>query len=103
METIPEKKQPMYLYHHLFLPRKLPGEDDYSPECDKMLLGVTVRALQKFKESAADSNAEGIDLVLGMIRALDTLLDSRGALDEEQLRQALTTLCEHGKSCHPCY
>ena len=93
----------MYLFHHLFLPRKLPDEDDYSPEGERMLLGVTTRALERFKESTGDDDAQGIDLVLDMIRQLDTLLDSRGALDEEQLEQALSTLCKSGKNSSRYY
>lgn len=57
----------LYLFHHLFLPPKLPQEDDYGVDCDILLIDVVVDALRSFKLYFSAVDAEVIGLASTMI------------------------------------
>lgn len=43
-------KETLYLFHHVFLPPKVPQAEDYNAEFEHLLLGSVVNALHDFKD-----------------------------------------------------
>ncbi|KAF2835465.1 hypothetical protein M501DRAFT_998922 [Patellaria atrata CBS 101060] len=83
----------MYLTHHIFLPPRLPQEDDSDLEYESIMLNVTLDALRKFKTHVVDENDGAIDLVIAMISSLMTI---RASVGERELESALRELCKKG-------
>ncbi|KAL3412906.1 hypothetical protein V8F44DRAFT_645694 [Aspergillus fumigatus] len=86
----------LYLVHHIFLPPKLPQEDDYKPEYELMLLEKCVEALQQFKVYVSDSEADSIAAAVTMVTRLAHICGPNGDVDEKEFRNALTQLYTEG-------
>lgn len=93
----------LYLVHHIFLPPKLPREDDYKPEYELMLLENCVEALQQFKVYVSDSEADSIAAAVTMVTRLAHICGPNGDVDEKEFRNALTQLYTEGKSAYSNY
>jgi hypothetical protein len=90
----------MYLIRHIFLPPKLPHEDDFDSEYETILLDTTVDVLSKCKGCVTYGQNGIIDSVIAMITNLRTVRDSFGtvgAVSEGKLGNALRDLCKEGK------
>jgi hypothetical protein len=87
----------MYLIRHIFLPPKLPHEDDFDSEYETILLDTTVDALLKFKDCVTYEQNGIIDSVIAMITNLRTVHDSFSTVSEQKLGNALRDLCKKGK------
>lgn len=81
-----------FMIHHIFLPPKVPSEDDSSPDDENVLLDITIAALQEFKELATEDCNGVVDSVIRMVTSLSTVLDSEGYVNEGKLSSALTDL-----------
>ncbi|KAF7592481.1 hypothetical protein BBP40_000216 [Aspergillus hancockii] len=86
----------LYLVHHVFLPPKLPQEDDYKPEYELVLLEKCIEALQQFKVYVSDSDADSIAAAATMVTRLAQTCGPNGDVDEKELRIALTQLYTEG-------
>jgi hypothetical protein len=88
----------MYLIHHIFLPPKLPHEDDFDSKYETILLDTTIDVLLKFKHCVTYDQNGIIDSVIAMVTNLRTVRDSDtvGAVSEGMLRNALRDLCKKG-------
>ncbi|KKZ67076.1 hypothetical protein EMCG_07247 [[Emmonsia] crescens] len=89
----------MYLIHHIFLPPKLPNEDDFDSDCETALINTTLEALVKFKDVVTYDQNSIIDSVISMVTNLGTVRDSSsvdGSISEEELGAALRDLCNKG-------
>jgi hypothetical protein len=86
----------LYLVHHVFLPPKLPQEDDYKPEHELVLLEKCIEALQQFKVYVSDSEADSIAAAATMVTRLAQTCGPNGDVDEKELRSALTQLYTDG-------
>lgn len=94
----------MYLIHHIFLPPKLPQEDDFDSEFETILLDTVIDNLLKFK-NCVTSNKSIIDSVIALVTTLRNVRDSPsnlGAISEEELRNALRDLCKKGERISYC-
>lgn len=90
----------MYLIHHIFLPPKLPNEDDFDSDYETALLDTTIEALAKFKDVVTYDQNSIIDSVISMVTNLGTVRDSSsvdGSISKEELRAALRDICNKGK------
>jgi hypothetical protein len=90
----------MYLIYHIFLPPKLPHEDDFDSDYETILLDTTIDSLLKFKNCVTHDQSGIIDAVIAMVATLQTVRDSSstlGAVSEEKLGNALRDLCKKGK------
>ena len=90
----------MYLIYHIFLPPKLPHEDDFDLEYETILLDTTIDILLKFKGYITYDQSAIIDSVIAMVANLRTVRDSGGtvgAVNEGKLRNALKDLWKKGK------
>lgn len=86
----------LYLFHHVFLPPKLPGEDDSSPEHDDTLLDVVQGCLAAFAGTATGQEQEIISEACNAIRNLRQLRDPYGRLREDAFHKALHEICSSG-------
>ncbi|KIW82284.1 hypothetical protein Z517_05311 [Fonsecaea pedrosoi CBS 271.37] len=85
-----------FMIHHMFLPPKLPSEDDSSPDHEKALLDTTIAALREFKDLAIEDSNGAVDSVIRMVTSLSAVLDSDGHVNEGKLSDALRDLPEKG-------
>ena len=91
----------MYLIRHMFLPPKLPHEDDFNSENETVMLDTTVEGLLKFKSCVAYDQNGIIDSVIAMVTSLRTVCDTfgtEGAVSEGKLRSALMDLGKKGEN-----
>ncbi|KIW67539.1 hypothetical protein PV04_06783 [Phialophora macrospora] len=87
-----------YMIHHMFLPPKLPCEDDSDRSHETILLRTTIDALREFKDWVIDDHHGTIDSIIGMVANLRAVsgTDSEGTVNEGQLFSALRDLPEKG-------
>ncbi|KAE8440778.1 hypothetical protein EG329_006578 [Mollisiaceae sp. DMI_Dod_QoI] len=85
----------MYLIHHVFLPPKLPQEDDFDTKYEAILVDITIDSLSKFKIHLENDQKLIIDSVISMITNLKTVHHS-GTVGENELRNALKDLFKRG-------
>ncbi|OKL60912.1 hypothetical protein UA08_03562 [Talaromyces atroroseus] len=88
----------LYIAHHVFLPPKLPGSDDYSPECERILIEMLCESLSRFKSFMTDDQHNTIDSAASMLDMVKQVHDSFGHIDEAKLGSALEELCAQGGS-----
>lgn len=87
----------VYLVHHVFLPPKLPQEDDYDPEYELVLLEKCIEALEQFKGYVLGLEADSIAAAALMITRLARIFGPHGDVDEKKFRNALAQLYTEGK------
>jgi hypothetical protein len=81
-----------YMIYHVFLPPKLPQEDDFNQQYEMILLETISDALQKFEAVTGG----GIKGIIDMMGSLRNMLDESGAISEWKLENALRELSEKG-------
>lgn len=95
----------LYMFHHIFLPPKLPRKDDSSTANEEILLDTVFDSLEKFKCSfganASDQSAT-VDSAIAMIANLRDVHDwgsilENGAVNENKLATALRSLSKKGE------
>ncbi|KAH1900111.1 hypothetical protein KXV57_008631 [Aspergillus fumigatus] len=86
----------VYLVHHVFLPPKLPQEDDYDPEYELVLLEKCIEALEQFKGYVSGPEADSIAAAALMITRLAQIFGPHGDVDEKKFRNALAQLYTEG-------
>ncbi|KAF7592066.1 hypothetical protein BBP40_000732 [Aspergillus hancockii] len=100
MPSKKDRKPPIegleYLINHVFLPPKVPQEDDYNSDHEKLLLKVVLDALTIFKRHVPTEWLSTIDLVIDMVQNIKSMLDDKGFMNEEGLRESLQGLSVTG-------
>ncbi|KAB8229417.1 uncharacterized protein BDW43DRAFT_314998 [Aspergillus alliaceus] len=86
----------LYMFHHVFLPPKLPEGDDYSPEHEITLLDRTIQALQNFASEESAEQAGILAAVTTMLTRLRHICGIHGDVNEEMLQMALGQLGTEG-------
>lgn len=86
----------VYLFHHVFLPPKLPNEDDSSPGNDDSLVGVVQGCLASFAETTTGTERDMILDARNTIANLRQLQDHYGHLREDVLGEALRDIKSPG-------
>jgi hypothetical protein len=86
----------MYIIHHIFLPSKLPQEDDFNPQHESILLDTTSHALQMFKAAVGYGQQGIIESVIATINNLRIVRDDSGFINEGELQSALRKLPKNG-------
>lgn len=90
-----------FFINHLFLPPKLPQEDDHDSRLDDRLLCLVTESLAKFTQLLPAEQRSGAHKVAAAIARLVDCRDpdAKGAVDEAQLLRSLATLsdAESGK------
>ncbi|PYH42617.1 uncharacterized protein BP01DRAFT_404617 [Aspergillus saccharolyticus JOP 1030-1] len=85
-------EQCLYLFHHVFLPPRLPQEEDYRPELDILLLTTVIDALHGFRRNAPVCHVGTLTMVIQMMLRFRKILGIQGELNEDELRQAFRNL-----------
>ncbi|CAL3967669.1 unnamed protein product [Diplocarpon coronariae] len=85
-----------YMIHHVFLPPKLPGGDDYKSHKDTALLDTTIESLVRFKGHVNKKELIAVESVLDMLMNLASARDSDGFISEEKLLTALREMGRNG-------
>ncbi|KAB8071219.1 hypothetical protein BDV29DRAFT_159701 [Aspergillus leporis] len=85
-----------YLFHHVFLPPKLPEGDDYIAEHDTILLDRVIQALRDFKNDAFGEQAGILASVTTMLTRLRRTCGFHGDVNEAELRKGLAQLGTEG-------
>jgi hypothetical protein len=86
-----------YMFHHVFLPPKLPQEDDYNPEHELALLDSVIQALERFKTYATEQQDVIFAFVIEMVCRLKSQAGIHGDVNEGKLLQNLHKLSHYGK------
>ncbi|KAJ3941981.1 hypothetical protein N0V92_013802 [Colletotrichum tropicale] len=79
-----------YLYHHLFLPPKLPSADDASQKNDSALLRFLQLSLERFLPDRRD--AKTIKASISMLKSLQASKTPQGPLKDANVRNVLQGL-----------
>jgi hypothetical protein len=90
----------MYMIHHMFLPPKLPGEDDSTLDHETALLDTTLSALRDFEKWVTEDHIGTIDSVIDMVSSIARVSDGQGTVDEGKLFRALRDLVHKGRQLH---
>ncbi|KAL4804843.1 hypothetical protein BDV18DRAFT_161935 [Aspergillus unguis] len=85
-----------YVFHHVFLPPKLPQEDDYNAGYETSLLDTVICALGEFKAYVPTHHATVFDPVITMLARLRRIRALHGDLDEGMLEETLKHLMTKG-------
>jgi hypothetical protein len=88
------------MIHHMFLPPKLPGEDDSTLDHETALMDITLDALCDFKKWVTEDHIGTIDSVIDMVSSMARVRDGQGTVDEGKLSRALRDLAHKGRHLH---
>lgn len=88
-----------YMFHHVFLPPKLPQEDDFDPEHDLALLDSVIHALERFKTYEREQQNRIFAFAIEMLSRLKSQAGIHGDVNEGKLLQNLQKLSLDGKLC----
>ncbi|KAL4994276.1 hypothetical protein BDV10DRAFT_189152 [Aspergillus recurvatus] len=92
----PAPEASLYLFHHVFLPPKLPQKDDYNARYELILLDTVIDTLKKFRTLVPNQHRQVLGPVITMIARLREIHGSRGDLSEGKLKEALQKLDAKG-------
>lgn len=85
-----------YLYHHLFLPAKLPDGDDDCPQNERLLMGFVHHSLGNFVTKTDTETGAEIKACLVMIERLQKCKSSHGFLSADGVQDVLQQLSLKG-------
>lgn len=86
----------LYLFHHIFLPPKLPQADDYSPSFEINILDYVVNALRAFGSHVPSQEATIFTTITTMISRLRDICTFPDGINEKELEKALKELDQQG-------
>lgn len=86
-----------YLFHHIFLPGKLPQQDDYNPAYETALLDKVIEALRLFKNHVSTQETNICSAAITAITRLKATYNHHGGVDKVMLTEALMDLRNEGK------
>ncbi|KAF7173011.1 hypothetical protein CNMCM6106_007163 [Aspergillus hiratsukae] len=86
----------LYLFHHVFLPPKLPQSDDYDAGCELILLDSVIKTLQTFSALVPNQHRQVLGPVITMVARLREIRGSHGDVSEGKLKEALQKLDTEG-------
>ncbi|KAG4253839.1 hypothetical protein FPRO03_14239, partial [Fusarium proliferatum] len=91
MDSISSNDQIEYLFHHIFLPPKLPGGDDMSAPNTMYLTNFVLHTLQRFATELGEKDTAVVQPVISMLQTMPFMTDSNG-LDHVGVQKALRCL-----------
>ncbi|KAJ0357738.1 hypothetical protein COL154_009849 [Colletotrichum chrysophilum] len=95
-ETTPDAIA-LYLFHHIFLPSRLPQQSDFSPHNELALLTLVCQSLSEFKRHLGPEIARSVEIAsvaMQHMLQVHTPLHDAIAIDEQSLHKILSTLPE---------
>lgn len=91
MGSISSNDQIEYLFHHLFLPPKLPGGDDMSAPNTIFLANFVLQTLQRFAIELGEKDTTLVQPVISMLQTMPVVTGPKG-LDHVGVQKALQCL-----------
>jgi hypothetical protein len=88
-------KELLYMLNHVFLPPKLPQEDDTETDCDIALCCLVYQASREFTSFLSQPQQRQWSIVIEMLK---TLLKTTQALDKDALAENILCLEDGGQS-----
>jgi len=85
-----------YLFNHVFLPGKLPQEDDHNPAYEIVLLNRVIEALREFQNHVSIQESGICSTIITMITRLRKTYNPYGGVDKFELTKALIDLNSEG-------
>ncbi|OQD78015.1 hypothetical protein PENANT_c098G01996 [Penicillium antarcticum] len=85
-------EQTLYLFHHIFLPPKVPQAEDYNAQQEHHLLDSVVDALLSFSDYVPTADTIIVRKATEMISRLRKAYSPHGSVDEKQLEMSLAEL-----------
>ncbi|KAI1459754.1 hypothetical protein F4805DRAFT_420134 [Annulohypoxylon moriforme] len=82
-DYIKSPEQISYIVNHVFLPSKVPQQDDYEEDCEQALLNATLNALSNFRKHVQDYETGAVDSIINSLQTLHL-----SASNEKQLLTA---------------
>ncbi|KAM0336155.1 hypothetical protein ACHAPQ_004430 [Fusarium lateritium] len=92
MESVNNNDQIGYLFHHLFLPPKLPGDDDMSVSNTVLLIDFVLQSLQRFTTELGQEDAARIESTIYMLQTMRDTANKEGFLEHTDVQKVLKTL-----------
>ena len=81
-----------YLFNHVFLPGKLPQQDDYNPKYEIVLLDEVIEALRQFENHVSIQETDICSAAITAISRLKETYNRHGGVDKFVLTKALMNL-----------
>jgi hypothetical protein len=92
----PRREEVRFLYHHVFLPPKVPQTDDYLPELDLALTRTVRESLAALKSCTPSECHQGIAAATQMLSTMQKFHED-GQVDAKELLGAFNNVVQHGK------
>ncbi|KAJ5675938.1 hypothetical protein N7462_008835 [Penicillium macrosclerotiorum] len=86
----------LYLFHHVFLPPKIPQEEEYCADHEMLLIEVVLDALRSFGVFLPAKDADTFSLVTEAFLQVRQIHSRDGGVDEVELKKALGRLVKGG-------
>jgi hypothetical protein len=86
-----------YVINHIFLPPRLPSEDDFDPHSENFILRMLHDSLQMYRGIVHLDERHAVDSVLAMITNMESAHDNNLALTCSKLITAMKNLSCQGK------
>lgn len=100
MDIMSNDDQTKYLFHHLFLPTKLPGGDEMSVSNTIFLTNFVLQSLQCFTTKLGQEDAAIIYQTISMLQTMRDTTDINGFLAQIEVQRVLKVLASHSMSLH---
>jgi hypothetical protein len=84
-----------YVFHHLFLPSKLPEGDDSSPTNELSLVKLVQNSLTEFLSKTDPSNHAAITSAKALVESMHTATGLDGFLQEDGIKTVLKKINPH--------
>ncbi|RGP77963.1 hypothetical protein FLONG3_3920 [Fusarium longipes] len=92
MDITSSKNHVDYLFHHLFLPAKLPGGDDTSASNTAFLIDFVLKSLRGFVLRSSGDDVATVQPVISMMQNMQNTMNSDGLLDSVGIQKILQDL-----------
>ena len=92
-----------YLIHHVFLPPKLPQQDDFTNDKQPLLTGTIANAFEEFRRLPLTETEDSTGRLSSAVGHLKLIHDGTSAIDETKLKTALLELPQNGRSTLPVH
>jgi hypothetical protein len=92
MPFVEDSNQVEYIFHHLFLPPKLPGGDDTSASNTIFLMEFVLQSLQSFADKLFGEDGATAQPAISMLENMRDVTDPKGFLDYVGVKKVLSAL-----------
>jgi hypothetical protein len=92
-----------FFFHHLFLPPKLPGEDDASPIVEQHLIRFVLDCLRLFSANSEPQRRPAVHAAIELMENMERTMNDQGHIHSGGMRQVLERLGSTGMTQSPYF